>query len=127
MATVLSRRKIAHYVADSLESGKSKETILRQVAAYLLESHRTREADLIARSIEDELQSRGIVVARVASAHKLTDELKRTVAKLIDAKELHLVETLDPSLIGGVAIHVPDGRIDTSIKRKLTALAATKQ
>lgn len=126
MSTSLSRRKIAHYVVNAIESKSSREA-LREVAAYLVQSRRTRELDLIVRSIEDELQARGVVVARVASAYELSAELKRSLTKLIDAKELHLVESIDPTLIGGVAIQLPDGRIDTTLKRKLMALDAAKQ
>ncbi len=53
MASRLSRRKIAAYAADKLIGGSSKKEVLREVAAYLITTRRTRELELLVRDIED--------------------------------------------------------------------------
>lgn len=124
MAQRLSRRKIATYVADQLLSGKAKE-VLREVAAFLVETGREREAELLARDIEYALMERGTTVARIASAHELTASLKVQIEKLIGGK-VQLKATIDPTLLGGVRIDTPDKRFDGTLAHKLTALK-TKQ
>ena len=53
MASRLSRRRLAVYIADGLVSGTpSKATLIEQLAGYLIESRRTKELGLIVRDIE---------------------------------------------------------------------------
>lgn len=124
MAQRLSRRKIAAYAADQLQAGKAK-VALREVAAFLIETGREREAELLARDIEYALMERGTTVARIASAHELTASLKAQIEKLIGGK-VQLKETIDPTLLGGVRIDTPDKRFDGTLAHKLAALK-TKQ
>lgn len=124
MAQRLSRRKIAAYAADQLQAGKAK-VALREVAAFLIETGREREAELLARDIEYVLMERGTTVARIASAHELTASLKAQIEKLIGGK-VQLKETIDPTLLGGVRIDTPDKRFDGTLAHKLAALK-TKQ
>lgn len=126
MMDKLSRRKLAEYVAERLDQGAISSDLLAQIAAYLIESRRTREAELIVRAIEDALQERGVVVGTVATAHPLTATERDTVKRLIDAESLHLTEVIDESLIGGVKVSLPDSRFDGTIKHTITALRGTK-
>lgn len=121
----ISRRKLAKYVADAAETGVLAEA-LRAIAAYLIESRRLREAELVVRAIEDEFAARGVVIARVESARPLSVELKQSIAELVDARELHFVETVTPELIGGVRIETPGNLLDATIQRKLLALRQAK-
>jgi len=52
MALRLSRRRIAAYAADKLLGGQPRSAVLREVAAYLVASGRTREQELLVRDIE---------------------------------------------------------------------------
>jgi F-type H+-transporting ATPase subunit delta len=124
MAMRLSRRKIATYAADRLLDGASKKEVLRSVAAYLVETRRTREQILVVREIEDVLALRGYVVADVTSAHPLSEALKSQIKELVKADTLQLRELVDPTVLGGMKIDVPGKRFDGTIRRKLTALRA---
>lgn len=125
MALRLSRRKIATYAADQLlAGGVATREVLRSVAAYLVETGRTRELTLLVRDIEDVLASRGHVVADVTSAHPLSKALKDEIKDLVGGDTLQLRELIDPSLLGGMKIDVPGKRFDGTIRRKLTALRA---
>jgi F-type H+-transporting ATPase subunit delta len=126
MAMRLSRRKLAAYVADKLQDGASAPKVLREVAAYLIDTRRTRELELLVRDIEDALAIRGTVVADITTAHALSQELKNEVNALIGAKKLQIRETIDESVLGGVRIDIPGKRFDGTIRRKLTALRAKK-
>lgn len=127
MQDKLSRRKIARYAADATTNGKVPEAVVREVAAYLLESRRERELELIVRAIEDELEQRGIVVATVTSARPIDDTLRGELARHIDGKDVRLREVVDPNVIGGVRLQTPSRQLDATIKHKLTLLRGAKR
>jgi F-type H+-transporting ATPase subunit delta len=127
MAERLSRRKIAKYVADNVSKGVAADEVISEVAAYLIDSRRTRELALVVRAIEDELADRGEVIANVTTARTLDDSLKKSVESLVRAKTIHLRESIDESVIGGVKIDLPGATLDATIKRKLLALRQAKQ
>lgn len=124
MAGRLSRRKIAEFAADGLLKGAAKTKVLQQVAAYLVETRRTRELELLVRDIEAALALRGVVVADITSAHPVSDLLKKEIASLVKADTLQLRESIDPSVLGGVRIDLPSKRFDSTIQRQLTSLKA---
>lgn len=126
MALRLSRRKMATFVAEKLVAGEKPAAALKEVAAYLVDTRRTRELELLVRDIEDALAARGTVVADVTSAHPLSDTLKKEIASLVGGKSLQLRETINPEVLGGVRVDVPGKRFDGTIRHKLTALK-TKQ
>lgn len=51
----LSRRKLALYVVEASKDGVVPASVMQEIAAYLVDTRRTREAVLVARAIEDEL------------------------------------------------------------------------
>lgn len=122
----LSRRKLAAYIADQYDKGVPLQRSMRELAAYLVETGRTREAQLIVRAIEDELEARGTVVVTVTSARALSAAMRREIAALIGAKKLELRETVDPDVIGGVRVETPSALLDATIQRKLTLLHGAK-
>jgi F-type H+-transporting ATPase subunit delta len=124
MAIRLSRRRIAAHAADRLLAGESHSTILRDIAAYLVETRRTRERELLVRDIEEALAARGSIIADVASASPLTDALKKQIMQLVGGTSLQLREVVDPTLLGGVRVDIPGKRFDGTMRRKLTALRA---
>ena len=126
MQQKISRRKLAMYIADSLEKGASLSALLRELAAYLVLTKRTREAELVVRTVEDTLAERGSVIARVTTAHPLDAALRREIEQLVDAKTVHLYEIVDPEVIGGVRIETPGKSLDATLKRKLLALRQAK-
>lgn len=122
----LSRRKLATYVANQAKDYIVPAALLKELAGYLVASRRVREADLVVRAIEDELATRGLVVADVASAHALSADEKAQIAQRIGAEHVVLRETVDPTLIGGVRIKTPGHEMDATIANKLQALKRAK-
>lgn len=123
MAQRLTRRKIALHVAEKLLAGVSSATALKSAAAYLVDTGRTRETELLVRDIEDILAEQGVVVADVTTAFPLTDTLRSEVRSMLGGKP-QLRETVDTSVLGGVRIDLPGKQYDATIQRKLTALRA---
>ena len=125
MATRLSRRKIALFVTDRLLSGKaSADEVLRELAAYLVTTRRTRELDLLVRDIEAALADKGVVAVDVTSARPLHAAVKAEITKMLDAKSVQLRESVDEALLGGIRIDTPGKRFDGTIRHKLNALRA---
>lgn len=124
MALRLSRRKLAAYVADKLIAGDKPTAALKEAAAYLVDTRRTREQELLVRDIEDALATRGTVVADVTSAFPLSSSLKSEIKKLVGGKTLQFRETVDKDVLGGVRVDVPGKRFDGTIRRKLMQLKA---
>jgi F-type H+-transporting ATPase subunit delta len=128
MALRISRRRLSEYYAKSLVDGMSAKKLAKELAAYLIETNRTKEAEFIARDIEFALSKEGIVIADVVSARSLSEATRKEIEKLaksmFSAKQVELRDTIDPSVIGGVKIDFAGFQLDNTIKQKLTALRA---
>jgi F0F1-type ATP synthase delta subunit len=128
MALRLSRRKLSAYLADELIAGK--KDVPARLAAFLLDTNRMRELPLIVRDIEDALATRGIVIADIDSAYKLTadttKQLESFVKNKTGAKQVHFRTAIDETLLGGVRVNLPGQELDATLRRKLTNLKATK-
>ena len=119
----ISRRKLAQYIAKKLIKGDGKRT-LHELAAFLVETRRVNEVELLVRDIEQELANQGVVVADITTARPLSESLKSDIKKIVGGKTLQVRETIDASVLGGVRIDIPGKRFDGTIRRKLTALKA---
>lgn len=129
MAEAISRRKLAQYVADRLVNGEPVKEVLRGLAAYLIETHRQREARLIVRDIESALLARGTAVATALSARQLSEEAKQSLDSFIknqygNVERVIIRETIDSSLIGGIRLELPGKQLDASVKTRLEKLGA---
>tara|TARA_B100001245_G_scaffold190959_1_gene149128 strand:+ start:603 stop:989 length:387 start_codon:yes stop_codon:yes gene_type:complete len=127
VAAKMSRRKIAMYCADELLAGHD---VFGRLAAYLSETRRTREADLIIRDIEAALADRGVVVADVQSSQALSSEARQAITSFfgsaMQAKRVVLRESVDGSLLGGVRIVAAGNELDATLRRRINQLKASK-
>lgn len=62
------------------------------------------------------------VVTAIPLDAKLRAEFEQMVKGLSDKKQVELVESVDPDMIGGFVLNIGDRQIDASIKNKLKAL-----
>lgn len=90
---------------------KGREGLLPQVAAAFTELYK---------------QHKGIVTAEVTSAVPLTDDTRKRVQELANAKfpgkSIELTEKVDPALVGGLTIRIGDEQYDGSVSRRLNDL-----
>jgi F0F1-type ATP synthase delta subunit len=122
MASRISRRKLAGYIAGQLAADKSD--IIRELAAFLIETKRTRELELLVRDIESALMERGIIVADVVTIRPLTKELKAQIEQLAGGKTLALRETVDEGVLGGMRLILPGKQLDATLRRKIQMIKA---
>lgn len=129
MAVRVSRRKLAQRTAVQLHGGSMQS--VTELAAFLVDTGRTREADLIARDIEVELAKLGTVVVTVTSAQQLTDDTRKEIVGVVASKygtdiEVRMKEIVDSSILGGVIVRTPREELDASVSRALANLKASK-
>lgn len=115
--------------AARLAGGESKKTVLRDLAAYLIDSGRKAEATLIVRDIEAMLADNGTAIGTVTSARPLSSDAIRSVESFImrndgGIKQVVLRQHIDESLIAGVKLELPGSQLDASVKAKLDKITA---
>ncbi len=124
--TKLSRRAVAEHIAERLIAGESQQKLLEQLAAYLIESRRTKELNLMVRDIQYYLAEKGYVSGTVTSAFELSkateDAIKAFAKSETGASHIQLDAVVDPSVLGGVRLSLPGKELDTTISRKITLL-----
>lgn len=125
MARKLSRRSLAMYVATNLIN-KKRAKVVKELAAYLVETRRTKELNLIVSDVNYYLSEVGITSATVTSAFDLSAETKKAIEKFIATKtkssEVTVETRVDPAVLGGVKISVPGYELNQTIAHQLTVL-----
>lgn len=127
--TKLSRRKLSANAAGRLVSGEPNKTVLRDLAAYLIDSGRKAEASLIVRDIEAMLLDKGTAVGTVTSARSLSKSALESIETFVkqsdsNIKQVVLREQIDESLISGMKLELPGMQLDASVKAKLDKITA---
>lgn len=122
-----SRRQVIAALINMLETGKSVRQVARTLAAYLVETRQTRNAELYIRDFELAAAERlGVTAAYVYSASELSDKVRKQVEQLVKAKSgtkaVEMVEKIKPELIGGIIIKTADAELDGSVRTKLRNL-----
>ena len=82
---------------------------------------------MIARFAELLRRERGIVLAEVRTALPLGDGQRAEIAarlRALTGSEIEMDETVDPDLIGGMAVRIGDQLYDASVRSRLERLRA---
>lgn len=122
----ISRRRLAKYIVDQIDSKKAITKVMQEVAGFLISTRREREVDLLVRSISDELESRGTILTRVTSARELSSELRMAIRDLIGVKDVRIESIVDPSVIAGIKVETPSRVMDQTVTHRLQILSRAK-
>ena len=127
-ASTISQRRLAAYVAGQLLASGDKKRLIKELAAYLIETGRVRDLNQVVAAIEEALASRGAVVATVTTARPLSPENKQAIVKQFTqtGAKLYIREQIDPSVVGGFKIELPGSQFDGTVIHKLTTLKGIK-
>lgn len=124
-----TRTQTAHYIAEKLQDSKpeTRLKILNEVAAWLRSTRRTKEVKYLSLDVAKALaETSGYFFVRISTARQLDKTAQANVISSLKAKlranQLEAVFYVDPSLIGGIKIELPDGMLDNSVKRSLAKL-----
>ena len=122
----LSRRAVTEYIAEQLLAGAPQQKLIEQLAAYLIESRRTKELNLMVRDIQYYLADKGHVSGTVTTAFELSqatkDALNAFAKAETNATKVNLDTLVDPTVLGGMKISIPGKELDTTVSRKITLL-----
>lgn len=122
----LSRHDLAEHFVNELLAGASIKKLSRQLAAYLIESRRTKELNLMIRDIQYVTAEKGHVMGTVTTANELSASMKKSIEayakKQTGASHLELDAVVDETVLGGVKLDLPGQELDATIARQLTIL-----
>ena len=127
-ASTISQRRLAAYVAGQLLASGDKKRLIKELAAYLIETGHVRDLNQVVAAIEEALALRGAVVATGTTARPLSPENKQAIVKQFTptGAKLYIREQIDPSVIGGFKIELPGSQFDGTVIHKLTTLKGIK-
>jgi F-type H+-transporting ATPase subunit delta len=120
---VSKRKDLAAVIADRYQAGKT-DGLAKSIAAYLLETNQTVELDSLIRDVKVLREQSGHIEAEVFTAHDLNENALEDVKSLIktthpEVRTVAVVQTLDPTVIGGLKIRLAQEQLDMSIRSKL--------
>ena len=101
--------------------------VMRELAAYLIDTGRQREYELVVRDIETALLAHGTAIATTVSARALSDDAKKAIEELVKSeyhniKTVSIKEMVDERVLGGVKLVLPDKQLDATASAKLEKL-----
>lgn len=121
------RTELATVIAGLLDKQKASPALARQIAAYLVAEHYTKDLDVILRDVMTARAKSGTVEANVTTAFPLSSSVKTEVQQLLkqeypEAQQFVLQSTVDPEALSGVRIQTPDKQLDETARGKLENL-----
>jgi F0F1-type ATP synthase delta subunit len=124
---MITRMQVARYVATQLP--QKRRQALREAAAWLIETGRTRQAKYLLQDVAMVLAQDGYLAAQLTTARPLESavqaEIETFLAKLTETRHVELTAIVDADLMGGMRLTTPTAELDTSVRSKLAALASS--
>ncbi|HEX4956361.1 MAG TPA: ATP synthase F1 subunit delta [Thermoanaerobaculia bacterium] len=123
----LARSESRQSVIENLFRGKFSD-LLVDALQVMNRKGRLELLPAVAEVYRDELRrASGVVDVRVTTAVPLgagSTERLRSAADRLTGKKCHLIEEVDPSLLGGMVLRIDDHKLDYSVARNLEKLSA---
>lgn len=121
----LPRHQIAAVLAQRTLGRVDAKSLSDQIAAYLLQERRTAELEPLLRDIMQYRADHGIVEVIAVSAHPLSATVRSDIERRIksvfpDAKQVIISEELQPDIVGGVRLELPNQQFDLSVRAQLS-------
>ena len=118
------RDEIARAIVQKLNSTQDTQTVVQEIAAYLVTEGRESELESIMRDVMAEREQDGVVEADVRVAHELSAETLAEFAEVVRAEfpaaqTVVLGQTTDSAMVGGARITTAHEQLDLSIRGKL--------
>lgn len=130
MAKVIDQQ-LAEVLYQLTNQAKDKELagLLEQFANYLVSSGQTQRWPVIADLYRQKwLRRQGVLEVEIIHARPLDQDylqgLIDELTKLLSASQLIVKTKLDPEILGGMIIRLPDRLLDASYRRQLRNLQA---
>lgn len=119
-----TRIELAQLIANESQKASLPKSFSKKLAGYLLAEHSSGELERVMHDVQAIRFEIGFIEALVHSVRPLSTETRSRITQLLKrrypkAKQITLVERLDPSLIGGISIQLPDERLDLSVAGRI--------
>lgn len=124
MSTAVTRQELAEIIGKRTLGARNRTELVSSIAAYLAGAHKSVDLDSLIRDVLLYRQASGIIEAVAVSAHELSPVVIRDIEALLKehypkAKTILVDQKLDPAVVGGVRIELPNEVLDLSVKSKL--------
>lgn len=121
----LPRHDIAKVLAERSLGRFDAKQFSEQIAAYLLQERRTADLEPLLRDIMQYRADHGIVEVIAVSAHPINDAVRSDITAQIqslfpEATQIIISEELQPDVVGGVRLELPNQQLDLSVRNKLS-------
>ncbi len=122
-------KQLASALYSSLE-GRSRadaEGLIGRFAREIARSGRIRDLDAVCAALitlwdeERRIVPAKLVSARTLDAHSVA-EIKRSLARTLDAEEVVVEQSVDESILGGFILRIGDVTLDASLRTRLDSL-----
>lgn len=123
-----NRKTVSAFVARKLVdiATEDRQKLVLSLASWLKDQQQTRQLDYLVNDISLALKQHDHIIVTLESARLLNENSRKTardyVQSLYDGAFVEFAEKINPSLIGGLVIHTPDGKIDLSVIKKLRSI-----
>ncbi len=126
--TKLTRAKLARGFVSLLNDHSAKE-LTPLLAREIVQSGLVNQLDLVLLDVSRELlRQTGHLEVDVVAAHKLTEEIRDHLTRLVKhetgATQVTLNQRIDRSVVGGVLARTPELELNITIEAKLRRLTA---
>lgn len=123
----VARTELAGVIADLLDKSRSSAGLAKEVAAYLVATHQTKELDQLMHDVMTARAKRGIIDADVTTAFPLSQSVQTEVQQLLrqeypKAQRLVVNSTVDPTVLSGLKVQTADKQLDETARGKLHRL-----
>lgn len=127
MSRPLSRTQLAAVIADMAAEHGDERRLAKAIAGYLVSERQTKQLDAVLRDVISVRARRGIVEARITTAHPLTAATRQKVKAKIQqayptANQIIIDEQQRPEVLSGIAIQTHNKQLDETAHTKLTSL-----
>jgi len=109
-------------VLNSIFDGKVSNVTMNLIEAALSTKRESHLGEIADSYLAQHMELENKVTAEITTAVALNDELRAkamSVIKTMSDKNVTLVESVDPDIIGGMIVKIGDRQIDASVRRRL--------
>ncbi len=123
----ITRGELANVLATLVSETKDQSTLAKRIAAFLVETHQTRELEQLMRDVRSLREKQGQVEATITSAFPLSSDAKRQIEDLLanhypSGSTFIINEEVNPEVLSGIKIKSSEKQLDETARGKLRRL-----
>ncbi len=126
----MSRRQLARYAVEQIESGKTLEAVASRLVAAMSAAGKSKDYKLLISDIEQEFEERGLIAnAKITSAHPFSESFKKQLAneikKITHVKDVTIDQEVDKDVLGGFKIETANHAWDKTTAKLINTIKET--